>query len=167
MADRQVNVVYAPISGISFKPLSSAGWLAVGRLEEDTRVEVTPTFCGPAHDLRYLDCKVKITAIDMEARGLPDLIGLRHKSGYLRYNGQKCDVGVFCGSAGFSLEKFRYAFYHDMLPKRGMRWVHQFTGISKDLNWITFLEEGWNAFINTFPPETYERGTSQPNLIIT
>lgn len=165
MASRTIHVYYAPLHGIGILPYDTPGQIAVGRLEEDSTWELTPNYAGPAYDLRFLDCHVKLTAIDMEARAKQPVIAVRDKRGYEQYNGKKVGVGVFCGSGGFRLENFRYAFYPNFLTKRGMRWAHQFTGIVKGIEWQVFKDEGWSAFLSSFSPEVLDWGSDMQTLI--
>jgi hypothetical protein len=134
-----VHLIYAPFVGMILEPEGVTPY-PTGWLEENSKIEIDPVFVGPDYDQRYVCCKIKVTAFDVEA-----LESTRNK--FLQLQNKKMSVVFLCQGGGFRDGKFRYTFYPEHLQSRGMRWVHQLTGRVYFPQWLTFIDKGWPSFL--------------------
>ncbi len=160
---RMIRVVYAPIHGINILVNDNTSF-TTGKLEEDSQIEIIANYCGKAHDQRIIDFSVKLTLFDMEA--FEDDISFRNRNIYETYQNARVGFDLLCG-AGMLREPFgafRYTFKPDMLAKRGMRWLHQLQGNTTNLQWVTFLDDGWNDAVDSILPISIDDESGFGNL---
>lgn len=157
--------VYAPILGmvmyykadqftkvddVSNLDANIDAYIPIGAPEDASKLAITPIFTGPESDLRYCRSNIKIDYIDMEARKFPRPLSLDLTANfyYGLFQGKNVHCDILCGSGLITLINLTYAFYYEDLQARGMRFHFQLTGKCVQPEFITFLDDGWNAYVD-------------------
>ena len=131
--------IFAPFTEMGIRGLGDTSWQRTGRLEEQSKVALTPIFVGQKFDQRILGCTVELTAYDIDADWENDYL-------FLKYQNQMVYVAFYgFGGGGFIDGPFRYTVYQEHLEGRGMRYVHRLTGRSMWLPWVSAFSLGWEA----------------------
>lgn len=167
--------VYAPILGMvmyyktdTFVKINSVddldanydAYIPIGAPEDASKLAITPIFTGPESDLRYCRSNIKIDYIDMEARKFPNPLSLDLPANlyYQQFQGKNVHCDILCGSGLITLVNLTYAFYYEDLQARGMRFHFQLTSKCIQPEFITFLDDGWDAYVDKV------RGRALPGL---
>jgi hypothetical protein len=132
----------APMTGIAYRTYGSDDqFLNTGKLEEGSTVDIEHVFSGEDFEAYYEGSIIRVTGFDIEC--IMDNF-LLHAAN----TNTEVEIVVECLGAGLiHTGPFTYKALQDMLPKRGMRMIHQFDGVTTYLPWITFMDAGWSEYL--------------------
>lgn len=134
--------VWQPFTEAGIRLPGSEEWLWFGRLEEGSKISLSPRYVGYAHDERYVYSEVLVECYDLDADFDNEYNWLKHM------NKQVYFAAYMYGGGGFIDGAWRYTVRQEHFPNRGFRLVHRLTARVYWLPTQTYLSRtAWSQFL--------------------